>query len=413
MPSSSAEPGTSRRGPFDRLRPAAAVAAVYGLAACVWVAFGMDLPGGRWLAVHLFTLGVVTNLILAFSDHFARALTRQPGDAPILQLVVANVGILAVFVGVAGDRPWWAATGATILSTVVLASLLRLRRLRTTAVGPRFGWIVGTYEVAHGAFLLGALFGAFVATGVLGGAWIGAVRIAHLHVNLLGWAGLTLLATIVFFGPTIARTRIREGADVRAARAVRLGAIGLGVGVAGIVGTGFDGTEGIVARVIAAAGLAVFAWAMTVVSVPVVRSSVAARAPDRWSVSAVAAWFVIVGWSDVVVVAAGEWRFLDIVGAAMLVGVLAQAIVTSLGYVGPRLLHLEPAAAVPLAEAWGAERAAVWNAGVALIVADGIAGPAAASIWSTAGSVGWALVLLAIAARVFVVARAARSVRAG
>ena len=123
------------------------------------------------------------------------------------------------------------------------ASLLRLRRLRTTAVGPRFGWIVGTYEVTHGgAFLLGALFGALVATGILGGAWMGPpMRIAHLHVNLLGWAGLTLLATMVFFGPTVARTRIREGADVRAARAVRLGAIGLGVGVAGIVGTGFGG----------------------------------------------------------------------------------------------------------------------------------------------------------------------------
>ena len=379
----------------------------------MWVASGTDLPGGRWLAVHLFTLGVVTNLILAFSDHFARALTRQPGDAPALQLVVANVGILAVFVGVAGDRPWWAATGATILSAVVVASLLRLRRLRTTAVGPRFGWIVGTYEVAHGAFLLGALFGALVATGVLGGAWIGTVRIAHLHVNLLGWAGLTLLATIVFFGPTIARTRIRDGADVRAARAVRSGAIGLGIGVAGIVGTGFGGAEGIVARVIAAAGLAVFAWAVTVVSVPVVRASVAARAPDRWSISAVAAWFVIVGWSDVVVVAAGEWRFLDPVGAAILVGVLAQAIVTSLGYVAPRLLHLDPAAAVPLTEAWGAGRAVVWNAGVLLIVASGVAGPGAAPIWSTAVSVGWTLVLLAVAARVFVIARAARSVGTG
>ena len=378
----------------------------------MWIAFGTDLPGGRWLAVHLFTLGVVTNLVLAFSDHFARALTRQPGDAPVLQLVVANVGILAVFVGVAGDHPWWAAAGATLLATVVLASLLRLRRLRTSAIGPRFGWIVETYEIAHGAFLLGALFGALVATGVLDGAWIGAVRIAHLHVNLLGWAGLTLLGTIVFFGPTIARTRIREGADVRAARAVRVAAIGLGVGVTGIVATGLGGAGGVVTRLIAAAGLAVFAWAVTAVAVPVVRAAAAARAPDRWSISAVAAWFVIVGWTDATVVATGEWRFLDAVGAAMLVGVLAQAIFTTLGYVAPRLLHLDPAAAVPLAEAWGAGRAAVWNAGVALIAAGGIAGPASAPGWSTVGSVGWALVLLAIATRVLLVARAARSVSA-
>jgi hypothetical protein len=194
---------------------------------------------------------------------------------------------------------------------------------------------------------------------------------------------------------------------------VRFGAIGLAVGVAGIVGTGFGGAGEVAARVIAAAGVAVFAWAVTVVSLPVVRASVAARAPDRWSISAVAAWFLIVGWSDAVVVAAGAWRFLDALGAAILVGVLAQAIVTSLGYVAPRLLHLDPAAAVPMAEARGAERAALWNVGVVLIVADAVAGPVAATAWSTAGSIGWALVLLAIAARVLLVARAARSLRAG
>ena len=104
-----------------------------------------------------------------------------------------------------------------------------------------------------------------------------------------------------------------------------------------------------------------------------------------------------------VVVAAGEWRFLDVVGAEMLVGVLAQAIVTSLGYVGPRPLHLEPAAAVSLAEAWGAGRAVVWNAGVALTSRTASQGqPPRRSGRRPARSDG-RFVLLAIAARVFVV----------
>jgi hypothetical protein len=38
----------------------AIVAAGYGLATIVWVSAGGGLPGGRWLAVHLFTIGVVT-----------------------------------------------------------------------------------------------------------------------------------------------------------------------------------------------------------------------------------------------------------------------------------------------------------------------------------------------------------------
>ena len=112
----------ARRGPFDRLRPAAAIAAVYALAAVIWVAFGAGLPGGRWLAVHLFTLGVVTNLILALSDHFARTLTRQPGYAPIAQVIAANIGAVAVFVGVVGGRPGVVGGGATAHTTGVIVS---------------------------------------------------------------------------------------------------------------------------------------------------------------------------------------------------------------------------------------------------------------------------------------------------
>jgi nitrite reductase (NO-forming) len=228
-------------------------------------------------------------------------------------------------------------------------------------------------------------------------------------VNILGWAGLTLLATIVFFGPTIARTKIREGADVRAAKALRLGAFGLGIGALALVGTGFGGGPGAVARGLAALGLAVFAWSVTIVSLPVIVASTASRAPERWSVLAVAAWFVFAAWSDVLVVATNEWRFLEPVGAAMLLGVLAQAITASLGYVAPRLLHLDPATAYARTEVWASARAVVWNAGVTLVVASAAVGPASVRAWSVAGYVGWALVLAAGAARVFIVVGAAAS----
>jgi nitrite reductase (NO-forming) len=296
-----------------------------------------------------------------------------------------------------------------VVSTAVFVSYRRLRRLRRTALGARFRWVVRTYELAHGAFLFGALLGALVGTGVLAGPWVGAARTGHLHVNILGWAGLTLLATIVFFGPTIARTRIREGADARAAKALRLGAFGLGIGALALVGTGFGGGPGAVARGLAALGLAVFAWSVTIVSLPVIVASTASRAPERWSVLAVAAWFVFAAWSDVLVVATDAWRFLDPVGAAMLLGVLAQAITVSLGFVAPRLLHLDPATAYARTEAWAAARAVVWNAGVTLVVASAAVGPASVRAWSVAGSVGWALVLAAGAARVFIVVGAAAS----
>ncbi|MEX0705927.1 MAG: hypothetical protein WD041_04855, partial [Nitriliruptoraceae bacterium] len=67
----------SQRSPVAGETPSIAVAVVYAMATLVWLAFGDVLPGGRWLAVHLFTLGVLTNLVLTFSGHFARAITQQ------------------------------------------------------------------------------------------------------------------------------------------------------------------------------------------------------------------------------------------------------------------------------------------------------------------------------------------------
>lgn len=413
MPPRRREPARSdaeARGPFDRLRPVALVAAAYGLATIVWIAGGGRLPGGRWLSVHLFTLGVVTNLILGLTDHFSRALTHQPGAMPKWQLPLTNAGVLAVLWGIPSAGRWLVAAGATVLTIVVLASYRRLRSLRRTALGPRFGWVVRMYERAHGAFVHGALLGALIGTGVLGGRWILAARTAHVHVNLLGWAGLTLLATVVFFGPTIARTRIREGADARAARALRLGATMLTIGVLALLGTGFSGTPGTVCRLIAATGLAIYAWSVTVVCVPVFRAMLAAQSPGRWPVLATAVWFPLVVWADVAIVATGTWRWLEPLGAAMLLGVLAQAITASLGYLAPQLRPLGPArdAVRERAEALVLVRTLAWNAGVALVVAAAVAGPAAGGAWGWLAKTGWSLVLAAALVQVTLVASAWR-----
>ena len=93
------------------------------------------------------------------------------GVRTIAQVIAANIGAVAVFIGVVGGRPWLVAAGATAISTVVLVSYQRLRRLHRTALGARFGWVVRTYERAHGAFLFGALLGALVGAGALAGRW--------------------------------------------------------------------------------------------------------------------------------------------------------------------------------------------------------------------------------------------------
>jgi hypothetical protein len=331
------DPPSHARSPFAAAVPSVVIALAYLAALLVWLAFGDVLPGGRWLAVHLFTLGVLTNLVLTFSEHFARTVTRTPGERSWWWPLATNLGVLSVLFGMRVGA-WLIAVGGTVLTLVVLAAYLRLRRMRRQAIGARFSWIVRAYERAHGAFLHGAVLGVLLGAGLVPGAWVVGVRAAHLHANVLGWGGLTLLATLVFFGPTMARTRIEPGADERAVRAVRLGATGLSVALLLMILSGAPELVGTVARVGAGLALAVFAWCATVVCLPVARASLRAKpTAPRWSVVAVCLWLPLVLWADAVVIAAGMWRWLDALGAAALVGVLAQAILAALTYLAPML----------------------------------------------------------------------------
>ena len=334
-------PGRGRpRGvsPFADVVPTLWLVAGYGLAVLVWLLAGPALPGGRWLAVHLFTLGVLTNVILAFSEHFTRAVTRTPGDRAWWWTWLANAGIVLVLLGLPTGWLPGLAVGATLLTGVVAAGWWRLRAMRLGAVGARFTWVVRLYERAHAAFVYAAFLGALLGLGLIAGPWYLGARLAHLHANVLGWGGITLLATLVFFGPTMARTRIEPGADERAARALRRGAAALLVAVLLLLALGLPGGWGSAARVAAGLALAGFALAATSVCVPVWRAVLRARVTaSRPLLLGALAWLVAVVWLDAAVVTAGAWRWLDAVGVLALAGVLAPAILSTLVYLAPML----------------------------------------------------------------------------
>ena len=155
------------RSPFGPAAPAIVAAMAYGVAALVWTVAGSTLPGGRWLAVHIFTLGVLTNLVLVFSEHFGRTLTRTPDRSVRWQMPGVNIGIVLTLAAIPADARWATSVGATVVTAVVLASAVRLRRMRKGAVGARFGWIVRSYEWAHAAFIAGATLGLLMGVGLL------------------------------------------------------------------------------------------------------------------------------------------------------------------------------------------------------------------------------------------------------
>lgn len=386
--------------------PSAVLAVVFAVLAGVWVAVGDVLPGGRWLAVHLFTLGVLTNVIVAFSQHFAVTVTRARDLRWRWQPVVLNAGVVAVLVGIPYSTTWATALGAVVTTGVVTDAYVRLRRMRRQAVGARFAWIVRMYERAHGAFIHGAALGLLLGVGLLPGLWYGAGRVAHLHVNVLGWAGLTLLATLVFFGPTMLRTRIEQGADDAAAVALRRGATALTVAVLLLLATGVGGVAGTALRVAAAVALAGYAWAVGAVCLPVLRAAYdAKRSAARPPLLALCAWFPLLAWADVAVVASGELQYLDALGVAALTAVLAQAVATSLVYVVPALRgRTNPQRSRLMGRlARGATvRTVVFNLGATAVTVAAVGGTALAVVDARLAATGWALMLGVIASQLVV-----------
>ena len=389
------------RSPFGATAPSITAALLYAVVAMVWIVAGDGWAPGRWVPVHLFTLGVLTNLVLVFSEHFGRTLTRTPERPIRWQPVVVNLGIVAVLVGLPMATPWLVAVGATVVTGVVLVSYRRLRTMRTGAVGARFVWIVRLYERAHGAFIHGAVLGLLMGVGALSGSWYLSARTAHLHVNVLGWGGLTLLATLVFFGPTLTRTRIVPGSDERAARALRRGATALTVAVLLLLATGVGGAAGSALRLLAAAAMAVFAWAVTVTCVPVGQAAHRANpSATRWPVVAVSAWFPVVVWADVLVIATGSWRHLDTLGLAVILGVLVQAIATVLTYLTPMLRSRSFGGRDLLLarfERGATARTLAFNTGAAAIVVAAVVRTGAGDVGVLLARGGWVLVVGALA----------------
>lgn len=334
------------RPPLGRLRAPVAVAVAYGAAALLWVVVGPPLPGGRWLAVHLFTLGAMTNLIVVMTDHFARTITRVPGDERRgWRLVTLNVGVVLVVVGLPAGSTVALAAGATVATAGVMWLYLALRGMRRRALGPRFGYVVRAYERACGAFLHGAILGALLGIGLLAGDWYASVRLAHLAVNVLGWGGLVLLATLVFFAPTVMRTDVDPAAERLAVPALRHGTTALTVGVLGLILAAAPGAVGITAHAVAVAGLAGFTAATVAICLPVLRTARhATPSPQARHVAAASAWFPVAVALGTLGVALDAAVLVTTAGALLLLAVLGQAILGTLVYLLPMVTAADHAA---------------------------------------------------------------------
>lgn len=299
-----------------------------------------SLPAPRWLLIHLLLLGAVSHSVLVWSRHFTDAVLHaapRPGDrrGQAARLAMLNLGTVLVVLGVTVDR--WPATlvGATAIAVAVGWHGVALVRMLRSALPARFGLTVHYYVAAATTLPVGAALGAWMTHGTSESTHE-RVMVAHVTLNLLGWLGLTVLGTLVTLWPTMLRTRIVDGAETAATRALPVLIAGIGTVLAASL---LDQT------LLAALGLAIYLAGIVVLAVPFVRTA-RARPPSAFptlSVLAGVAW--LVGTLAILVVGlatASGWMAahdrLTQLTPALAAGFAAQVLLGALSYLIPVVL---------------------------------------------------------------------------
>jgi len=362
-----AEVGRRRR--FDPLRDLPAV--LWLCAAVVVALIHRQVPAPRWLLLHLLFLGAITHSILVWSQHFADALlhnavTQSDRRTRSVRLGMLSGGVLAVLIGVPGVHWGVVVVGGALVVLAVGWHGCSLARQLRRGLGSRFAVTIRYYVAAAALLPVGVTFGVLMAHGLPMG-WHERLMTAHVVVNVLGWVGLTVLGTLVTLWPTMLRTRIAEGAEQVARRALWPLLVGLVIAVVGCL-------AGV--RPVVGLGMVIYAAGLTLLARPFVVAT-RRKAPvhfPTWSVLAAVVWLTgLVVLLGAMVALSPDWgsahERVETLTPAFAVGFGAQVLLGALSYLIPVSVGRGPAgvrAANTVLDRGGALRLAVVNAGLLL-----------------------------------------------
>jgi hypothetical protein len=171
------------------------------------VAFAAALSGsphaGRAAALHLMLAVGAMPLIFGAMSHFIPVLTRtRTAAAGLLGIPLLALAGGALVVGALSlpDMIWGQHAGALLAATAASALLVWSRRRRAAMLGrphPCLAW----YEAALACLVLALL--AILASATWPQQTIALHRL-HLHLNTLGFVGLTAVSTLAVLLPTVA-----------------------------------------------------------------------------------------------------------------------------------------------------------------------------------------------------------------
>lgn len=379
-------PGTPDRPGAGPRRPRAtwhlrvnAVVAAWLAAFAVVSLVHRSVPESRWLLVHLLLLGAVSNAVVIWSGHFAASVLRLPesdrGAPAALRLAGLNAGAVAVIAGMlAGSWPVVLAGGTAVAAAVTVHAVWLLRLLRRALPG-RFAMTVRYYVAASALLPVGAALGVIMARGHLSDDLAARVLTAHKVINLLGWLGLTVAGTLVTLWPTMLRTRVVDGAERAARRALPVLLAGLAVAVAAVL---------LLPPPVAAAGIVLFGAGLVIAGIPWAGEARVKRPSSfaTWSVAAGSAWLLgSLAALVVMLVTTSSWPTAAERTSALTpwlaAGWMAQVLLGALSFLVPVVLGGGPTAVratTASLERGGPARLTAANAALLLCVLPGVPG---------------------------------------
>lgn len=345
---------------------------------------------GIWLPLHLALAGAISTAISGAMQNFALALTATPAPPDRLvrsqfTLLTAGVGMIAI--GMPTSTPWLtAAGGASFTAAMVILGWVLVRAWRR-ALNKRHWLPMAAYGGAVAFVLLGATLGALMGAHAVGAADYLDVKRMHMTVNVLGWASLTVVGTMITLLPTALRVRMPP----------RRGAFMLGLLVAGLV-LQVVGWVGPWTGALAAGGVAYAAGALSLIWL----IGSVLRMERSWAIPSAAlhmmgavVWFVSgsIGLAVALFSGAASFdRFREVFLTAFVLGWLIQVLLGAWSYLLPMARPGHPTErrrALAVFESGGRTQVVLLNLGLLLM-----AGRGAGSLGHRWGALGVVMVLL-------------------
>ncbi|HSL26079.1 MAG TPA: hypothetical protein VLA54_07320 [Acidimicrobiia bacterium] len=312
-------------------RSAFSLAATFAVLAMGWAVVTAVRGGSWWGPIHAFLAGTVLLAISGATQLFTITWAAAPAPArglPATQRWLAALGTACALIGVGvrAGRLIWLGAGLIVVSLGLLAASLlgavRRSLLRRFDLSARF------YLLATASGMVGVSIGAILGVGVFPEA-APSLRLVHVHLNLVGLIGITIIGTLPTLLATFAHHRAVSGLEAKVAWWLCLGAVTLfGAGLvapAWVVGAG-----AITTSVAALSLLSGIVWRLG-------RKGWRAGLP-YWQVVAGVAW--LIAWTAVVgsrlVAGQGLTPFTGGTAAAVTAGV-GQVLLGSLAYLVPVL----------------------------------------------------------------------------